>query len=396
MAALLLAATGVSAGLAVRAHRAEVRAREQAATARNVSDFLWRELLKRLTPWSHTNAGVSLREAFESAAGRIDYRLSRQPLAEASVRFVFGKTYAGLWEYAAAESNLIRAVELQRRHGGAPDEPLAEFLSQLAELRVHQGRLAQAEPLYREAADIFARRLGDTHRDAVSAAAKLASVQARRLPPAEAEPLLRHHLERTTRFVAADHYVARQTLNQLGELRRDAGNLDAAHDLFAQAHRLTVTEEGEFSAGAMWGLELMAQARARQRQYAEAEQMLRHVVATRARTISPDHPRRAREPEAADPRRAPAATPLRRRRAVAAGGGGDGPAHACRFPSRAGCRPGGGSGGVARRGRRARVRALRAAGGRAPRRCDEGGLRARAGRSLNRRESAHSHRVRSP
>lgn len=240
MAALLLAATGVSTGLAVRAHRAEVRAREQAATARNVSDFLWRELLKRLTPWSHTNAGVSLREAFESAAERIDYRLSRQPLAEAPVRFVFGKTYAGLWEYAAAESNLVRALELQRRHGGASDEPLAEFLSQLAELRMHQGRLAQAEPLYREAADIFARRLGDTHRDAVSAAAKLASVQARRLPPAEAEPLLQHHLERTTRFVAADHYVARQTLNQLGELRRDAGNLDAAHDLFAQAHRLTV------------------------------------------------------------------------------------------------------------------------------------------------------------
>lgn len=46
------------------------------------------------------------------------FRLSQQPLAEASVRFVFGKTYSGLWEYPAAESNLVRAIELQRRHGG--------------------------------------------------------------------------------------------------------------------------------------------------------------------------------------------------------------------------------------------------------------------------------------
>lgn len=50
----------------------------------------------------------------------------------------------------------------------------------------------------------------------MSTAAKLACLKARRLPPPEAELLLRSHLERMKRWVAADHYVARQIINRLG------------------------------------------------------------------------------------------------------------------------------------------------------------------------------------
>jgi serine/threonine protein kinase len=147
-AALLLVAAVVSTGLAIRAQRAERVAVAEAAAAYNVAEFLWKELLKPLAPWSHTNRGVSLREAFELAAANIDRRLDGQPLAEASVRFTFARAYLGLAEWAPAETNLLRALALRRAHAPPSDPRTAEVLFQLGILREFQARWTDAEAFY--------------------------------------------------------------------------------------------------------------------------------------------------------------------------------------------------------------------------------------------------------
>ena len=141
-AGLSLVASFVTTGLAIRARRAETVARSEAATAQSVSESLWKELLKPLTPWQHTNPAISLHAAFDLAASRIDPRLAGQPLAEAAIRLSFGRAYLGLSELAAAETNLLRALELRRTILGEFDDRTAEVLWQLGALRKFQLRPA--------------------------------------------------------------------------------------------------------------------------------------------------------------------------------------------------------------------------------------------------------------
>ncbi|MBL9136213.1 MAG: serine/threonine protein kinase [Verrucomicrobiales bacterium] len=288
-AVLLGLAAVVSSSWAWRARQAQSAAVREAATARNVSDFLWREILKRLTPWSHTNSGVTLREAFDAAAGRIEYRLGDDPLAEAAVRLAVGRTYMGLSEFPAAESNLVRSVTLYRTHQPVLDESAADALFQLATLREFQGRFDDAELLFGEAARVRARSLGSTHRDAVSAAAKAGRILSLRLPPAEAERLLLMQLDQMRRHVGSNHFVSRAILNALALRRLETREYDAAYRWFEESLRLTVDEEGPFSAGALANRGELARILALQGRYTEAEAELLEIIAIGTRTASSDH-----------------------------------------------------------------------------------------------------------
>jgi eukaryotic-like serine/threonine-protein kinase len=290
-AALLLAAALVSTGLAIRTHRAEIVAKSQAATAYNVNEFLWKELLKRLTPHSHTNAGITLREAFDLAAGNIGRRLVQQPLAEAAVRFTFGKTQLGLDELDAAETNLLRALALQRAHAPRLDERMADSLFVMGFVRERQGRWEEARVSFEEAVSIRASRLGPDHPDTVVAAVRAMGCRARVLPPADADVLLTQALERVSQAVGPEHYVARAIRMQLGMLRLEEGNADDAIVLFEESHRLAVREEGEFSSDSIWALQQLAAARIRQGRWADAGAALLQQAAAVRITV----PRR--EPE---------------------------------------------------------------------------------------------------
>jgi len=271
-AALLLTGVVASVHQAVRAHRAETLALTEAASAQSVSEFLWKELLKPLTPWQHTNPVISLRGAFDMASANIEARLATRPLAEASIRLSFGRSYTGLSEFAAAETNLLRALELRRAHLGPLDERTAEALHQLAILREFQLRPLEAAALFEEAASIRARLFGPEDRDSTVAAAKAALIRAGLLPDAAAEPILLQTLDNLRRVAGGGHHVTRGALNALGMLRLKGGKFGEAFEIFDEARRLAVAEDGAASSGALNGLGLMALSRARQGRFAEADQ----------------------------------------------------------------------------------------------------------------------------
>jgi eukaryotic-like serine/threonine-protein kinase len=287
--ALFLASAALSTGLAIQAHRAERTAIQEAAAARSVSEFLWQEMLKPLTPWSHTNPGVSLRDAFVAASERIDHRFQDQPLAEASVRLSFARTHLGLIELAAAETNLLRALALRREHARARDQQLADILFQLGTLREFQFRWAEAAALFHECAGIRGETLGYQHPDTATAAAKSSLNRARDLSADAAEPLLQRALSDLRRTAGPENHVVRAILNTLGTLCLEDGRLDQAWDLFAEAHRHSIEHEGPASSGALWSLQLMTETRARQGRFAEAEQAALEIIALREQANGLEH-----------------------------------------------------------------------------------------------------------
>lgn len=108
---------------AVRVSRDEARA--QAAIADAVIEFLDRDILAQGSPFSVSETGtarLTVREAVDRAAAKLDGRFANRPAVEASIRAAIGQVYVEDGDYAAAEFQVRKAIELGHSAGGAPDE----------------------------------------------------------------------------------------------------------------------------------------------------------------------------------------------------------------------------------------------------------------------------------
>ena len=286
---LLLLTALFSSWQAVRAQRAKSLAARDAATAENVSEFLWKGLLKQMSPWAGGSQQLPLRQALDVAAGQVDDRLGDQPLAEASVRLVVGKAYRDLSEPRLAETNLTRAVALRRAHLGALNARTAEALFELAVLRGFQGRPSEAERLFEEVVRIRSRVLGESHEDTLVAAANLVFSRWQRLEPVVAKRELEQMLARLKQHLRPGTDIIRSTRFMLGTTDLALGQLDEAYILFTQATEDAVTRDGPDSATALRGQTLLATTLGRQGRRAEAEALFREVIAKATRIYGAGH-----------------------------------------------------------------------------------------------------------
>lgn len=142
---------------AALAERRTVEARQQAAIARAVNDFLNRDLLAQAQPIQQPDRDIRLRTVLDNAARRIDDAaapgggFADKPLVEAEVRRTLSDTYYALSEYQAAEPQLAREVALRERTQG-PDAPQTlDARRRLGALLTKRGDLARAEQILRDA-----------------------------------------------------------------------------------------------------------------------------------------------------------------------------------------------------------------------------------------------------
>ena len=287
--ALLVLATVVSLGYAVRAHKAEKQALADAATAGNVSDFFWKGLIKQLSPWNGNGSDVRLRDALDVAASQVGIRLADDPLAEASVRIALGNAYLALSELSVAETNLLQAVKLRRAQLGEYDGRTAEALFKLGNLRNFQGRPDDAKILFDEAARIRTRVLGEHHEDTLIARASALFIRARRLPPDEAKTQLEQMLQELQDYLGPSSDIIGRCINQLGMSCFGLGDYDRALELFNWSYRQAEKNSGAEGAAALWSLGLIAATEARQGLMEEAETTFHNIIATQERVNGPEH-----------------------------------------------------------------------------------------------------------
>jgi serine/threonine protein kinase/Tfp pilus assembly protein PilF len=336
----LMVATGVSTREAIRAIRAERSAaaslkesRQEAAKAQAVNSFL-QEMLQSADPRSATKADpaagrdVTVAHVLDEAVRRLDAgSLHGQPLVEAAARESLGKTFYGLGRYPDAERQYRAAFALIRSVPGheadvaaseallaeqltfedklpeaetlqrdamrlrtqlfGPDNPaVSESMTDLAITLRRQGKLQEAEVLYRQGLAIdLKNHLAEESADDEHNLGVLLRTEKR---PAEAEVMLRRALASHLQISGAEHPSTALTMNQLAYALHDEGKLAEAEQYartsLATSRRLLGDEHPDIAIS----LNHIATLLRDQGKLDEAESMFRQSLAVAGRTLGAD------------------------------------------------------------------------------------------------------------
>jgi hypothetical protein len=162
---LLINATTISTIFALRAYRAENRAREEATLANAISVFLNKDLLGTADPDRVPEPDLTMRVLLDRAADQVQPRLEGRPLAEAATRMTIGQLYGRLGAHDKAATHFTRAHEIYLRELGEEHPRSIETLGHLAANAYARSQPELARQLSYRALDTFLRTQGDQHRD---------------------------------------------------------------------------------------------------------------------------------------------------------------------------------------------------------------------------------------
>ncbi|MGE0813454.1 MAG: tetratricopeptide repeat protein [Vicinamibacterales bacterium] len=302
--ALVLGVIGTSWGWrqAVRAeHEAAVsaaEARRQSAIAGAVNAFLNEDLLAVARPSAARGQGrdVTMGEVLTVAAERIDAasapggRFAGEPLVEAQVRVTLGDTFMERGDYAAAEPQLTRALELRRKALGDDGEATVRALNMLGLNHWRQGRLDEAAPLLQQAFDTSRRVLGEEHEATLAYEMNIATVLRAKGRYAEAEPIYRHNLEVKQRVLGAENAATLDMMANFANLLQETGRPDQAEPLRRRELEIRSRVEGEKAPRTVFTMNNLANDLAALGRYDEAEQLMRRTLALKVELFGEEHP----------------------------------------------------------------------------------------------------------
>ncbi len=237
VAAALVLGAGVATWQAIRATRAEAAARADAATAREVADFLI-GLFEVSDPGIARGGDPTAREILARGRERIEGDLAGQPLVRARLMLLIADVYRKLGHYDEARPLLEQALASRTELLGAADAEVARARLALARLESDRADDARAEQLFHEAHAGLAAALGATDVETVSVLHDLADVMRRSGRHAEAEELYRRSIEAFTTALGAEHPHVASAVNGLGTALYRQGRFAEAVAAFERALEL--------------------------------------------------------------------------------------------------------------------------------------------------------------
>jgi serine/threonine protein kinase/tetratricopeptide (TPR) repeat protein len=178
---------------------------------------------------------TTVAEVLDRAAERAGTDFKGRPEAEAAIRTTLGKTYRTLGILDASETQLRRAVELERRLVGEHDPEFADTSAWLAATLAAKGKADEAEPILRDAVAILRASLPERAGRLAMAVNELGLVRWSRGDAAGAETLFLEVIDLTRRYVPGGHPVAAAALGNLGLVRDAHGDLDGAIRFYREA-----------------------------------------------------------------------------------------------------------------------------------------------------------------
>ena len=171
---------------------------------------------------------------------------------------------------------------------GHPD--VGTSLSNLAELYLHQGRYAEAEPLHKRSLFIREKALGPNHPDVGASLNNLAALYHKQGRYSEAEPLYKRDFVITEVTLGPDHPSVASILNNLGELYYSQGRYGEAESLHKRSLAILEKALGPEHSDVAASLNNLAELYLRQGRYAEAEPLHKRSLAIREKVLGPNHP----------------------------------------------------------------------------------------------------------
>lgn len=158
IAASVLLISTIIAFYTVRLAEERDLARRERTAADSVAEFMI-DVFRRANPNERRGAEVTVRDALDAAASRIDRDLINQPGLRLSLMRKMGQSYSGLGLMPEALGLMERQVSLARSHFGETDAELARALEALGHVQYSMSKYAAAEQTFGEA-ELIRIRLG--------------------------------------------------------------------------------------------------------------------------------------------------------------------------------------------------------------------------------------------
>ncbi len=290
--AVILGIVGTTTGL-IRAVKAERHAREEAATAGKVSDFLV-DIFEVSDPDQAKGNTITAREILDLGSQRIEDELASEPLIQSRLMNTIGKVYRNLGLYDEASPMLETALELRRQVTAVEDVASAELLADLANLYIDQGRYPEAEIMLTQAVDVMNRHGGEVDRlEMAESINKLASVYRRQGKYDLAEPLYYQAKDIRVAVLGPDDPEVARSYNSLGILNWTRGHYDEAERLYRQALALWEKAYGSDHSDVAKACNNLALLLTNVDRPSEAEALYERAASIYEKVLGPDHPRLA-------------------------------------------------------------------------------------------------------
>ncbi len=272
---------------AERIRREAERANREAATAREVSEFLI-SLFDRSDPTLAQGEELTARQLLDSGADRIE-ELDDQPQTQAAFMETMGRVFSTLGEFDRAAPLLERAVGTRSRFADDDELALAGALFYQATLLDLEGHYVEAEAPALRSVEIRERRLGDQPELAFSLNT-LGNVLWHQGRLDEAEAIHRRALALRESILPPGHTDIGQSVHNLGALRYFAGDLAEAESLWRRSAEIEEANHGPNDWNLATSLHTLAIVCQDQDRFDEALALEQRSLAIREKVLGPDHP----------------------------------------------------------------------------------------------------------
>lgn len=194
-----------------------------------------------------------------------------------------GASLYDLRRFEEAEPVYRRALQIRTSlHKGADHEDVADSMNHLAMTLAQLGRFEEAEPMQRDAVAMRSRMHGDADERSAAAVNNLATVMMLKGDWPQAESLYRDAMDRFRKVRGEKHRYVGRSLRNIAACVAAQGRLDDADRLLADSLRITSEVLGAESIEAANTLRDTAELRLMQRRSAEAEALARKTLGIRA------------------------------------------------------------------------------------------------------------------
>ena len=264
------------------------RASFEAATAKQVSDFLV-SLFTVSDPSESRGSTLTAREILEQGASRISKDLSGQPEVQARLMATIGNVYTNLGLYRPAEPLLRQALATNQRLLGADHPETMSSEHQLANLLWYQDNLKEAEPLY---LDVVARRervLGAVDPRTLRAKFDLGTLYWAQNRLDDAERTTRQTLDIQRQVLGESHTQTQDSMHSLSSIYYRQGRLPDAEALQVKVLELRRRVLGNDHPETLLDMYNLGTIHDRMERFESAERLYKSAVADMGRVLGKTH-----------------------------------------------------------------------------------------------------------
>jgi tetratricopeptide (TPR) repeat protein len=288
--ASLLVALVVSMGVQAQRVAAERdRANAEAATAREVTEFLV-GLFEEVDPGKARGDQVTAREVLDQGVQRIEDRLEDEPRTRATLLETMGRVYTALGLYDDARPLLEQSVEIRQERQEIAPLALATALHDLGRLMHWEGDYEDGIEVARRAVELREQYLGPDHPDVATALNGLGNFQEKLGQIEAAKATHERAIDIRERALGPDHSDLGQSLHNLAILYMGDGTYDRAEELLKRSAQIEEIARGPVSYELATSLHVLAILYETMGRYEDAIAYEERALAMREEVLGESHP----------------------------------------------------------------------------------------------------------